>query len=255
MKNVPRLPVLIGAFPIVLVLATWQGLAMSGRVPATQLPSVVDVVSRLIEQLGTANFLGDVAATLYRLFAGFSIALVLGVGLGLLAARSRVLSRIIVPLVRVLGPIPKVAIYPAFILLMGFEHSSKIALVVADATFPILLATLYGASNVEPKLVWSALAAGTRRGRILTRVILPAAMPSILTGCRIGLIISCVSVFLAEMITSTEGLGHQLVVASRSFQTVDMFVSLVSISLLGLALNFLLGRARKYFLRGFPEES
>jgi NitT/TauT family transport system permease protein len=108
---------------------------------------------------------------------------------------------------------------------------------------------------VEPKLIWSALAAGTPRSRIVTSIVLPAAMPSILTGCRIGLVISCVVVFLAEMITSTDGLGHQLVIASRSFITVDMFVALVAISLLGLVLNFLLGRARRFFLRGFPEES
>jgi ABC-type nitrate/sulfonate/bicarbonate transport system permease component len=84
-------------------------------------------------------------------------------------------------------------------------------------------------------------------------VVLPAAMPSILTGCRIGLVISCIVVFLAEMITSTDGLGHMLVQAARTFQTVDMFVPLIMISLLGLILNSLLHALRGYLLRGFPE--
>jgi NitT/TauT family transport system permease protein len=82
---------------------------------------------------------------------------------------------------------------------------------------------------------------------------LPAAAPSILTGCRIGLVISCIVVFLAEMITSTDGLGHMLVSAARTFQTVDMFVPLITISLLGLILNGLLEAVRAYVLRGFPE--
>ena len=82
--------------------------------------------------------------------------------------------------------------------------------------------------------MWSALAAGTPRTKALLTVVLPAALPSVLTGCRIGLVISCIVVFLAEMITSTDGLGHLLIYAARSFETVDMFVPLITISLLGL---------------------
>ena len=119
-------------------------------------------------------------------------------------------------MVRVLAPVPKVALYPALLLLLGFDHASKITLVAADALFPILLATYYGASMVEQKLIWSAMAAGTPRRQILFKVVLPAAVPSILTGCRIGLVISCIVVFLAEMITSTDGLGHLLVTAARN---------------------------------------
>ena len=125
--------------------------------------------------------------------------------------------------------------------------------VAADALFPILLSTYYGASMVEQKLIWSAMAAGTPRHEIWFKVVLPAAVPSILTGCRIGLVISCIVVFLAEMITSTEGLGHLLVTAARTFQAVDMFVPLITISLLGLILNGLLQLVRSYLLRGFPE--
>jgi NitT/TauT family transport system permease protein len=170
------------------------------------------------------------------------------------AAGSRAAEALVRPVVQVLAPIPKVALYPAFILILGFEHASKIALVVADALFPILLATYQGAKAVEPKLVWSALAAGTPRRKALLTIVLPAALPSVLTGCRIGLVISCIVVFLAEMISSTNGLGHLLVYASRSFHTVDMFVPLITISLLGLALNAAFNALRTRLLIGFPEE-
>lgn len=246
---------LVGALPIALILALWYGLAASGAAPPSLLPPPAAVLSRLMGRLGDPVFLEHAATTLARLFAGFAIAVVVGVGVGLAATGSRTVEALVRPLVRILAPVPKIALYPAFILILGFEHASKIALVAADATFPILLATYQGASAVEPKLVWSALAAGTSRRQALIKVVLPAALPSVLTGCRIGLVISCIVVFLAEMIASSNGLGHLLVYAARSFHTVDMFVPLIAISILGLALNAGFNRLRARLLAGFPEEN
>ena len=243
----------LGILPIALVIALWQALVTFGYAPPTLLPSPELVFVRLAGQLVDAEFLGDVGITLFRLFAGFAIAVILGISIGLAAAVHPAVNAIVRPVVRVLAPVPKVALYPALLLLLGFDHASKITLVAADALFPILLATYYGASVVEQKLIWSAMAAGTPRYQILFKVVLPAAMPSILTGCRIGLVISCIVVFLAEMITSADGLGHLLVIAARNFQTVDMFVPLITISLLGLILNGMLHGLRTWLLRGFPE--
>jgi ABC-type nitrate/sulfonate/bicarbonate transport system permease component len=245
--------ILLGLAPIALLVAVWQGLVSFGYAPITLLPPPGLVFVRLAQQLVTGTFQQEIAATLFRLFAGFSIAAVVGVTLGLAAAANPPVNAVLRPIVRVLAPLPKVALYPALLLLLGFGHGSKITLVTADALFPILLSTYYGASMVEQKLIWSAMAAGTPRRQILLKVVLPAAMPSILTGCRIGLVISCIVVFLAEMITSTDGLGHLLVMAARTFQAVDMFVPLITISLLGLILNGLLQALRSYLLRGFPE--
>ncbi|HKH01564.1 MAG TPA: ABC transporter permease subunit [Bradyrhizobium sp.] len=245
--------VLLGIVPIAVLIALWQALVSFGYAPATLLPPPGPVFMRLVQQLFTDTFQEEILATLFRLFAGFSIAVIFGVTIGLLAAASPAFNAVVRPIVRVLAPLPKVALYPALLLLLGFNHQSKIMLVAADALFPILLSTYYGASMVEQKLIWSAMAAGTPRGQILLKVVLPAAVPSILTGCRIGLVISCIVVFLAEMITSTDGLGHVLVTAARTFQAIDMFVPLITISLLGLILNGLLEGLRSYLLRGFPE--
>ncbi len=244
---------LLGAVPIALLIVVWQGLVSFGYAPVTLLPPPAQVFYRMMQQLLTATFQQEIAATLFRLFAGFSIAVILGVTVGLAAAVNPAINAVVQPIVRVLAPLPKVALYPALLLLVGFGHQSKILLVTFDALFPILLATYYGASTVEQKLIWSAMAAGTPPRDILLKVVLPAAAPSILTGCRIGLVISCIVVFLAEMITSTDGLGHVLVTAARTFQAVDMFVPLITISMLGLILNGLLELLRAYLLRGFPE--
>jgi ABC-type nitrate/sulfonate/bicarbonate transport system permease component len=243
---------LLGAVPIVLVLLLWHELVAFGYAPPTLLPPPAKVFARMGQQLSSIAFQQDILATLFRLFAGFAIAVVIGVAMGIAAAVSPPVNAVVRPIVRVLAPLPKVALYPAFLLLLGFNHESKIMLVAADALFPILLSTYYGASTVEQKLIWSALAAGTPPRGVLWKVVLPAAMPSILTGCRIGLVISCIVVFLAEMITSTDGLGHVLVTAARTFQAVDMFVPLITISLLGLILNGVLQGLRAYLLRGFP---
>jgi ABC-type nitrate/sulfonate/bicarbonate transport system permease component len=244
---------LFGLVPIALLVALWQALVSFGYAPVTLLPPPGHVFVRLAEQLMTTTFQEEIGATLFRLFAGFAIAVILGVSIGIAAAASPAIDAVVRPIVRVLAPLPKVALYPALLLILGFGHESKITLVAADALFPILLSTYYGASTVEQKLIWSAMAAGTPRRQVLFRVVLPAAAPSILAGCRIGLVISCIVVFLAEMITSTDGLGHVLITAARTFQAVDMFVPLITISLLGLLLNGLLGMLRSYLLRGFPE--
>jgi NitT/TauT family transport system permease protein len=245
----------IGVVPIAAILLLWHALAASGAAPAAILPTPASVFVRLIQQVGTWPYWENAATTLLRLFAGFGIAVVIGVSLGVTATGNKMVGAIVTPLVRVLAPLPKVALYPAMVLILGFDHSSKIALVAADAVFPILLATWQGTAAVEPKLVWSARAAGCPPRRALLTVVLVAALPSVLTGCRIGLIISCIVVFLAEMITSTDGLGYLLVRAGRNFQTVDMFVPLISISILGLALNAAFNALRRALLRGFPEES
>jgi NitT/TauT family transport system permease protein len=250
-RAIPELA--LGALPIALVLALWQGLVSGGVAPPSLLPPPGAVFARLAQQLGDPVFLGHAATTLGRLFAGFAIAVVLGVTLGVAATGSRAVGAVVRPLVRVLAPVPKVALYPAFILILGFDHASKIALVAADALFPILLATYQGTSAVDTKLVWSARAAGTSARKALFTVVLPAALPSVLTGCRIGLVMSCIVVFLAEMIASSDGLGHLLVYASRSFETVDMFVPLIAISLLGLVLNAAFNALRARLLAGFPE--
>jgi NitT/TauT family transport system permease protein len=176
--HAPTTDVLLGIVPIVLLVALWQAISSFGYAPVTLLPPPGLVFMRLVQQLFTGGFQQEIGATLFRLFTGFSIAVVLGVTIGLAAAASPAINAVVRPIVRVLAPLPKVALYPALLLLLGFGHESKITLVAADALFPILLSTYYGASMVEQKLIWSAMAAGTPRGQILFKVVLPAAVPS-----------------------------------------------------------------------------
>ena len=242
------------SYSLVLLLAAWEILSRAGVANPQVLPAPSVVFAHLAQALCDVQFIQHLAQTALRLASGLTIATVLGIGLGLAAATWPMGGRLLEPLMRLLAPIPKIALYPALILTLGFDHASKIALVAADALFPVLFSTYYGARLVERKLIWSARAAGTSPAGCALKVILPAALPSVLTGFRVAVVISCVVVFLAEMITSTDGLGHLLIRAARSFKTLDMFVPLVTISLLGLGLDAAVGLARRRLLAGYPEQ-
>jgi NitT/TauT family transport system permease protein len=156
--------------------------------------------------------------------------------------------------VRVLAPLPKVALYPAMVLILGFDHSSKIALVAADAVFPILLATWQGTAAAEPKLVWSARAAGCTPRRALFTVVLMAALP---VGAH-RLPHRADHLLHRGVFGRDDHLDRRARLSAgargRNFQTVDMFVPLISISILGLTLNAAFNTLRAWLLRGFPEE-
>lgn len=226
--------------PIVILLF-WELACRLGWVEPQLLPSPSAIFVRWLEWTVDPEFWRHFGITLYRLLSGLAIAVVAGVGLGLCARLSRVAAALLNAAVRLLAPIPKIALYPAFLLILGFENASKIALVVADALFPVLMATWAATCAVDRKLIWSARAAGTSRIACLWKVVLPASLPTILAGVRVAGVIACVVVFLAEMIGSTDGLGHLLTVAARAYRTLDMFIPLVWICLLGLMLNCAIG--------------
>ena len=228
-----------------LVLVLWELVCRLGWIEPQLLPAPSSVMGRLVEAASGAEFWHDFGITLYRLVLSLCIAIVLGVVLGLTAQLSRLSAAMLDAFVRLIAPIPKIALYPALILILGFENSSKVALVVADATFPVLMATWAAARSVDQKLIWSARAAGTSRANCLWKVTFPAIVPTVLAGVRVSGVIACVVVFLAEMIASTDGLGHMLTVAARAYKIVDMFVPLVWICAVGLGLNALIGYAQR----------
>jgi ABC-type nitrate/sulfonate/bicarbonate transport system permease component len=233
------------SYSIILLLAGWEAAVRLGFAPPALLPAPSAVLVALVRDLGNSHFLSDLAVTLYRLFTGLIIAIGAGVLIGVGAAESRLGPLLLEPLIRVLAPLPKIVFFPAFLLLLGFGSSSRIMLVVIDAIFPALLAAYFGARAIDEKLIWSARAVGMSNAACQFRVVLPAALPGILTGVRIAIVIGCVVVFLSEMVAPGDGLGDALIRAAREFQTVQMFVPLVTISLLGFILDYAVVRVRK----------
>jgi ABC-type nitrate/sulfonate/bicarbonate transport system permease component len=236
--------VLRRSYSIVLLLVAWEAVGRLGYAPPGLLPAPSAVLLATLEDATNAHFLGDFSVTMFRLFSGLAIAISLGVTFGVIAAQSRLGPLLLEPLVRVLSPLPKIVFFPAFLLLFGFGSFSRVVLVVIDAIFPALLAAYYGARAVDEKLIWSARAAGMSQTACIFRIALPAALPTILTGIRIAIVIGCVVVFLSEMVAPEDGLGDVMIRAARSFETVQMFVPLAVISLVGFVLDHAVMRIR-----------
>jgi ABC-type nitrate/sulfonate/bicarbonate transport system permease component len=225
---------------LALVLAAWW---LASRVTSEfVLPTPGEVADRAWSERDA--LLDQIAVTFGRVAAAYALACLAGVALGTLIGRVDVVRRALRPVVSFLFPAPKVALYPAMLIVLGLGAASKIALGFAEALFPVLLATAAGTSRIDTRLVWVGKTLDVRAQ--LLRIVIPAALPSILTGARIGLVGAIVGVFLAEMIAGADGLGHQMAIAYRTLDTPDMYVAILAVSLTGYALDraFLLARRR-----------
>jgi ABC-type nitrate/sulfonate/bicarbonate transport system permease component len=220
------------------LLASWGVLGNEFVMPP---PQRVYERARDLADDGTLGH--EALVTLGRVLIAFGLALVVGVVVGALLGSVRWVRLALRPVVGFLFPTPKIALYPAMLVVLGLGSSSKVALGFSEALFPVVLATAAGTSQVDRRLLWSAAALGSRRR---ARVMIPAALPAILTGARIGLVGAIIGVFLAEMIASSDGLGHLMAASYRTLDTPSMYVAIVTVSLGGYLLDraFLLARRR-----------
>ncbi|WAB97907.1 ABC transporter permease [Pseudomonas putida] len=193
-------------------LAFWQvaasakldlGLFIFTYVPTPK--AVLDAAGQLLTSSALPEHLGS---SLSRVFAGYGVAALLGVALGLLIGRSQWAEDTLLPPLEVLRPIPAVAWIPLAILMFPSSELSMVFITFTGALFPILLNTVHGVEAVDPRLVASARSLGAGRWAILREVILPGALPSIVTGLAIGMGISWFCLVTAEMISGQFGIGY-----------------------------------------------
>lgn len=232
-------------YPMVLIVGVWQLLVTFEVVDVFTLPAPSLVWDRGFAAWQEGGLRSDTWITFSRVLMSFGLAVVVGVTVGLLIGRVRSIRQSTRPVVSFFFPTPKVAIYPALVIIFGLGTASKVALGFAEAVFPIILATAAAASNVEPRLLWSAEAFGTSRASSFWKIILPASLPGIMTGARIGLVGAIIGVFMGELIVGAEGLGTTMALAYRTLQTADMYAAVVLISAIGFVLDrlFLIARA------------
>lgn len=230
----------LGAIPILVILIIWEVACRAGSISPAVLPPPSAIAARGVAFFTDPHSLTQLGITMRRLASGLALAIVIGTTVGICASLFRATSQILEILIGILAPLPKIALYPALLLTLGFNDAPKIALVSIDATFPIIIATFQAAQIVDKKWLWSAASMGTPRWRALRKIVLPACLPAIITGIRVGSVIGCIVVLLAEMLASTNGLGHMLVSASRSFRTADVFVPIVIMSVVGFSLDKIL---------------
>ncbi len=218
---------------VAMLSVAWEAFARSGTVTPFMLPSLSTVLLRIwSDALGGELWL-NTGLTLYRALAGFAIAAIGGIGLGVLMSKSRIASWFFDPLVSVGFPMPKIAFLPIIILWLGLYDVSKISMVVFDAIFPVITATVIGIKGVERELKWSARNMGASERDVLWQVELPAASPQILTGLQVALPIALIVAVITEMKMGGYGLGGTMMTASRFANSPAVFAGIVEIAAVG----------------------
>jgi ABC-type nitrate/sulfonate/bicarbonate transport system permease component len=220
---------------LVLVIA-WEVAARSGVVSAFLLPPLSAVLARVGEDAASGELALNLGMTLYRALTGFAIAGAAGVVLGILMTRRPWVRWFFDPIVSVGFPMPKIAFLPIFMLWLGLYDVSKISMAVFNAIFPVITATMAAAESVDQHLLWSARSLGASERQLLREIILPAALPQILTGLQVALPISMIVMIVTEMLMGGEGLGGAMIAASRFADSPGVFAGIVEIALAGLCL-------------------
>ncbi len=233
---------------IIVLFSAWELIARSGRFNPYLLPPLSIVLMRVGEDIATGDFFLKIGATLYRLLSGFAIAATLGVSIGILMTRFRVMKWFFDPVVSVGFPMPKVAFLPIFMLWFGAHDISKIVLIAFASFFAIAANTIAGTQGVDRQLIWSARSLGASEGKILRTVILPAAMPQILTGFQIALPLGMIVTIVAEMLMGGIGLGGAMIHAQRFADSPGVFAGIVEIGLSGFLVILAVRKIRAWLL-------
>jgi ABC-type nitrate/sulfonate/bicarbonate transport system permease component len=225
-----------GIFSILLLLIAWEAFARSGKVTAFMLPPFSAVAERIYADAVSGELWRNLGLTMYRALTGFVIAAIGGVALGAMMARNKLVRWFFDPIISVGFPMPKIAFLPIIILWLGLYDVSKISIVVFDAIFPVVTATLAGLAGVEKELIWSGRNMGASERELMWQVALPAALPQILTGLQVALPIALILAIIAEMAMGGYGLGGAMMSASRFADSRGVFAGIVEIAIVGYGL-------------------
>jgi NitT/TauT family transport system permease protein len=236
------------AFPFVVVGALWESVAHLGLFPPKLFPSLEVIAATLVRLTVDGILPHHVLETLLRLGAGFGLAVLIGVGIGILMGRSRRAEDIFLPVVSIGAPIPGLAYAPLFLLWFGLGNLSAVLLVAFVSAFPIIYNSWTGVKAVKEIWVRSAQAMGADNRRLFRHVILPGALPYIMTGLRLGLAQAWRILVGVEMLAAVPwGLGW-LIFGAREFLNTDvMMAGIVVIAVIGLALEKLVFQRLEQF--------
>jgi len=226
------------AFPFLVVALLWEITAYLGVFPRKLFPPLEDVAATFVRLTASGILPHHVLDTLLRLATGFALAAVVGVAIGILMGRSRRAEDIVLPLISIGAPIPGIAYAPLFLLWFGLGNKSTVLLVGFVSAFPIVFNTWTGVKAVKEIWVRSAQAMGADDKRLFRHVILPGALPYILTGLRLGLAQAWRILVGVEMLAAVPwGLGWMIFGAREFLNTDVMLAGVVVIGAIGLALE------------------
>jgi len=225
---------------IAAFLLVWELLPRLGLIDPFLLPAFSTVLKALWRLSLSGEIVGHLLSSFRRSAAGFSIAIGVGIPLGVLMGWFKRFEKVVDPLLQVFRNTSILALFPVFILIFGLGELSKVAIIFWGTVWPTLLNTIAGVKNTDPLLIKSARSMGVTQLTLFRRVIVPAALPSILTGIRLSAANAVLILVAAEMLGANSGLGFMIFYSEQAYAIPEMYAGIVSISFLGCMVNWFL---------------
>ena len=234
-------------FACIGLLAVWQVASLALK--NDSFPTAIEAIRAIPDILGDKESLINILASLRRMAIGFGIAVSVAIPLGLLMGRSRAVAAFFNPLLMVIYPVPKAALMPIIMLWLGVGDITKTLVIFLGVSLPVIYHSFEGAKAVEEKMLWSGAAMGLSPAQRLSRIVLPAALPEILTGCRTGLVLALITMITSEMIARQSGAGNILFNALDMGQYDTVFAMIIIVGAMGICLDAIFERVRARLVR------
>jgi len=228
------------------LLVAWQIGAM--LLATDSIPTALDALRAVPDVLGSRDGLVNILDSIRRMAIGLAAAVVVSIPLGLVMGRVRAVAAFFNPILMVIYPVPKAALMPIIMLWLGVGDLSKTLVIFLAVTLPIIYHSFEGAKAVEEKMIWSGAAMGMSRTQIMARIVLPAALPEILAGCRTGLVLALITMVTSEMIARKSGAGNILFNALDMGQYDTVFAMIIVVGALGIVLDAAFDRLRRFLV-------
>lgn len=243
----PRRWVGFALFAVLVLLAEWG--TRTGWISPLTLPRPSDVLETLVDLYQSGQLYSHLQPSLTRLAMGSLIGASAGVGIGILIGLFSYIRAGLVPLVAAIFPIPKIALLPLFVIWFGIDEGSKYALIAFGTFTPTVVATYGAVDNVDRSLIRMGQSFGLSWVSIVRKIILPGAMPGILSGLRISLAIAIILLVAAEMLGAEYGIGAYILEAGSLYDLERLFAGVLILSLLGVLVSTTIGMIEKRLLR------
>lgn len=238
----------VGLAVFVVLLVVWEIGSRTGVISELVLPAPSEAWVAFMELVQSGNLQKHLAASLQRLVVGFSAGTMLGLIVGTAIGLSSYARAGLGPLVSAFFTIPKIALLPLFIIWFGIGEGSKVATILFGCFFPTVIATYGGIDNVDRTLIRMGQSFGLSHWEIVRKIVLPAALPAILSGMRISASISIILLVAAEMIGAEYGIGAYVLLAGNLMATDQLIAGVAILAVLGLIVSWLITRLEKTFL-------
>jgi NitT/TauT family transport system permease protein len=230
---------------VVVFLLAWEAIVRGHLVDPFLLAAPSTIAAAIWELARSGELEGHIASSMSRMFAGYFLAVVVGVVLGGLMGWIRWLDDFLDPLIELFRPVSPLALLPLAILWLGIGQTSKIFIIAYGCVFPILLNTYGGVRGVSRSNVEAARTLGAASDEILRRVVFFHSLPLILTGARISFGVGMIVIIASEMVAADRGLGYMILTAQQNFQTSDLYAGIVTIAAIGFVGDRLIRLLRK----------